>query len=232
MGVNVNAQWVFVNPTPQVNDIYDLAVPTPGSVIGVTNWISDVLVSNNSGTSWTIVSLNIDRNLRALSFLNAMTGYGVGGGPNTKPWKTTNGGLNWIELTSAPDTTKYDVSFFDVNTGWAVGFNSFLIKTTDGGSSWSSQSPQYLITKTLRGAAALSANTIFAVGNDNCILRSTNGGANFQIISSPLTPQTDDFYDINFINSQTGFITGQRQRILRTLNGGVTWDSMYGNNSG
>ena len=232
MGVNVNAQWVFVNPTPQVNDVYDLAVPTAGNVIGVTNWISDVLVSTSGGAGWNIISLNIDRNLRALSFLNPSTGYGVGGGPDTKPWKTTNGGLNWTELTSAIDTTKYDVAFSDVNTGWAVGFNSFIIKTTDGGVSWISQSAQYIITKTLRGAAAPIANNIYAVGNDNCILKSTNGGSNFLLSSSPLTPQTDDFYDIKFKDATVGWIVGQRQRILKTFNGGVSWDSVYGNNSG
>lgn len=232
VGVNVNAQWIFVNPTPQVNDIYDLAVPMPGNVIGVTNWISDVLVSTSGGASWTIVSLNISRNLRALSFLTPSTGYGVGGGPDTKPWKTTNGGLNWIELTSAPDTTKYDVSFSNTNTGWAVGFNSFIIKTTNGGTTWFSQTAQYVITKTLRGAATPAPNIIFAVGNDNTILRSVNGGDNFTLLSSPLTPQSDDFFDIEFATPETGFICGQRQRILKTTNAGFTWDSVYGNNSG
>jgi photosystem II stability/assembly factor-like uncharacterized protein len=32
-----------------------------------------------------------------------------------------------------------DIHFYDVNTGYTVGYNGTILKTTDGGSSWASQ---------------------------------------------------------------------------------------------
>ena len=90
--VSSYGQWMNLNPYPQANDVYDIAIPEPNKLVGVTNWISDVIVSTDGGSAWDIININSSRNFRSLSFPNPSTGYMVGGGPDTKPWKTTDGG--------------------------------------------------------------------------------------------------------------------------------------------
>lgn len=52
-----------------------------------------------------------------------------------RPFKTTDGGLNWIELTNLNIWDSRDIYFRDYQNGCLVGFNE-LYKTTDSGTTW------------------------------------------------------------------------------------------------
>jgi hypothetical protein len=47
--------------------------------------------------------------------------------------KTTNGGTNWVALSSGTIWNLYSVYFTDANTGYAVGAVGTILKTTNGG---------------------------------------------------------------------------------------------------
>lgn len=228
------SQWIMRSPYPTVNDVYDFHTFSTNNIIAVTYGISigESMLSFDGGTTWSVQSAFPERPYRRLIFVNTQTGYAIGGGPTDKPVKSTNGGLNWTSMSASIDTTKYGLDFINVSTGWMMGFGGFIQKTTDGGTTWFSQSNPSVTTKTIWCTDAIDANNVFASASDNTILRSTNGGAVFTLLPTVFTPSTDDFRFIKFINSTTGFITGERQRMARTTNGGVSWDSVYGNNTG
>ena len=51
--------------------------------------------------------------------------------------KTTNAGVDWVtQVSGVLSYDLYSVYFTDVNTGYAVGGNGMLFKTTNGGASW------------------------------------------------------------------------------------------------
>jgi len=230
----VFSQWVMRSPYPTVNDVYDMAVFNVNNIVAVTYGISigETMITYDGGVTWNVQSALPERPFRRLQFVSAQTGYLIGGGPTDKPLKTTNAGINWLPMSNSIDTTKYGLDFIDQSTGWMMGFGGFIQKTTDGGTTWATQTNPGVTTKTIWGTDALSATTVFACASDNTILRSINGGGAFTTLPAVFTPATDDFRYIQFINLNTGFIAGERQRLARTTNGGANWDSVYANNTG
>src|SRR6516225_2172886 len=97
-------------------------------------------------------------------------------------------GLQTTRRLAAHQTTPYlfGVSFTDANTGTAVGFGGTILRTTDGGASWTRQSSG--TTETLLGVSFTDANTGTAVGSGGTILRTTDGGASWTRQSSGTTP--------------------------------------------
>ena len=85
----------------------------------------------------------------------------------------------------------YSVHFPDVNTGYAVGNIGTIVKTTDGGTTWNSQSSgtSYF----LYSVYFPDTNIGYAVGGDPLgnfgnILKTTNGGTTWtgQLIGVPM----------------------------------------------
>lgn len=101
-----------------------------------TGWYSTsnvVRKTTNSGTSWD--SIATVTNLSGITFLSPLTGWGasIGG-----IYKTTNGGFNWNRQNTEIGGINC-FSFLDENTGWAVGSNGVILKTTTSGNVFISQ---------------------------------------------------------------------------------------------
>ena len=85
---------------------------------------------------------------------------------------------NWSWQNQLPQgNTLYSVKFISATVGWAVGDLGTILKTTDGGTTWSSQKSG--TTNNLRGIFFTDANNGTAVGWDGTILRTTNGGTSW-----------------------------------------------------
>jgi photosystem II stability/assembly factor-like uncharacterized protein len=66
------------------------------------------------------------------------------------------------------------VSFVDANTGTAVGNYGTILRTRDGGVTWTPQTSG--TTNPLYGVSFMDANTGTVVGGTGTILRTTTGG--------------------------------------------------------
>jgi photosystem II stability/assembly factor-like uncharacterized protein len=69
----------------------------------------------------------------------------------------------------------FGVTYTDANTGTAVGRSGTILRTTDGGTTWVSQTSG--TSNNLFGVSFTDANTGTAVGFNGTILRTTDGGA-------------------------------------------------------
>ena len=149
-----------------------------GYCVGVNTIFAPFVAKTvNGGANWAYSTFYLNNNegtLRDLYFFDSENGIVVSNlwnGPGGIS-HTTNGGANWS--TQIYSYALFGVDFPVPTTGYAVGFNGYILKSTDSGNSWLQQTS---------GTAAFlkSVNFIdsingYAVGDGGTILKTTNGG--------------------------------------------------------
>ena len=92
--------------------------------------------TTNRGENWfTQFTASASIHFTNINFVDTLYGWVSGG----RPFKTTDGGANWIEQTFTTLWNSDDVYFTDIDTGWFAKYSSInnsLFKTTDGGLNW------------------------------------------------------------------------------------------------
>ena len=116
------------------------------------------------------------------------------------------------------------VKFINTSTGWAVGSLGTILRTTNGGTTWTLQLSG--TTNNLSGVSFTDANNGTAVGNYGTIVRTTDGGANWNSQSSSTT---NSLWSISFTDANNGTAVGRGGTILRTTNGGGTFVNQISN---
>jgi hypothetical protein len=136
------------------------------------------------------------------------------------------------KLSSGVSADLYDVSVLDSITAYAVGAQGTVLRTVNGGQSWTQL--QSGGTTLLKGVWATSATTCFACGSNNTLISTSNGGSSWQNIN---TGYTAEYNDIRFVDSLVGFVFGKHIMdngtegiILRTKTGGSSWMRVDGGN--
>ena len=208
-----------------VNDIFFLdslkgwIVTTSSLSINDTGYI---MQTTNGGFDWYITFQGII-DFTAIQFLDLNIGYACGSDIHTRFLKSTNGGVNWIDLNILSSTYLKDLFFINKDSGWVTSTDPFdggVFKTTNGGMNWQRQlnygvyNPQVVF--------FINKDTGW-IGNDNNRLYKTiNGGQNWdlEIIFPGTGAQINDIY---FFNGSTGFVSSGR--IYKTTNGGISWDT-------
>jgi photosystem II stability/assembly factor-like uncharacterized protein len=119
------------------------------------------------------------------------------------------------------------ICFVDSLYGWAVGDQSTIIKTSNGGQTWRELKSPY---NTLFHEVYFfdrDRGWIIGGGDEGgyygVILITTNGGENW-IVKSPFI-QHGPIYDMSFVSAKTGYIAGP-YRIIKTTNGGINWTDL------
>ena len=128
-------------------------------------------------------------------------------------------------------TTLLGVFFTDANTGTIVGGGGTILRTTNGGATWTPQSSG--TTQHLESVFFTDANTGTAVGGeykseawDSTILRTTDGGTTWtrQYYNAyPPIWLLAPLFSVFFTDANTGTVVGEVGTILRTTDGGQTW---------
>ena len=113
------------------------------------------------------------------------------------------------------------VHFPDANTGYAVSDYGSILKTTNGGTTWTVKSNG--TNNNLCSVYFTNSNTGYAVGVYGTIIKTINGGNTWTTLSSGTTQYLRSiyFYDVN-----TGYAVGSNGTILKTTNGGNTWTTL------
>jgi len=128
-----------------------------------------ILRTTDGGQSWNDVAPS-QAVFMDSDFIDASTGWVVGG----RIYKSTNGGLSWVEQFT-PSDLLYSVSFADALHGWAVGWGPTLLRTTDGGQTWTPQTAN-APGPVLFAVEALGPDVAWIAGTDGFIARTTDGG--------------------------------------------------------
>ena len=111
--------------------------------------------------------------------------------------------------------------FLNPDTGWVVGTNSIVLKTSDGGESFELQTPEGVADTTFYDVFFVNDTTGWVVGKKGCIWKTTDGGETWQSQTSDTTSKT--LYSVYAVNEDTVFIGGASGTILKTVDGGNVW---------
>jgi photosystem II stability/assembly factor-like uncharacterized protein len=113
------------------------------------------------------------------------------------------------------------VDFTDAHNGLVVGARGTMLRTTDGGVSWTRQTSG--TTVDLRDVCYVGSDTAYVVGGESfepyqegTILRTTDGGITWTKQEIPIK---NTLNRVSFTDNKTGMATGMRT-ILRTNSGG------------
>jgi photosystem II stability/assembly factor-like uncharacterized protein len=175
--------------------------------------------TTNGGTNWTS-NAEIPR-VDVVRFFDHQIGIALDG---RDVYRSVNGGQNWTliadnGLTNASNDLTFGSS---ANVLIAATLNAKPNISGDGGFTWTAVTTD-LINQRNYSVTAVSNNDLW-IGNDlSSVMHSTDGGMTWEETSGPTRNLIQDVY---FLNRSTGFATGQKGLILRTMDGGENWEDI------
>lgn len=198
-------------------------------------------ITIDGGKTWKKQAINTREDISEIYFRNDDNGYLVAG---TDFFTTRDGGKSWQKIvifnqTEFRGTTPefLSIRFADKKLGFVIGsvlkkfrnektnkdemivVDSFVMRTNDGGETWSR-----VIVPTKAELYHLDfANNSrgWIVGAGGVILNTVDSGLNWQLQKSGTTK---DLYNVDFRDERNGYIVGEEGVILRTENGGSFWE--------
>ncbi len=132
----------------------------------------------------------------------------------------------WVQQYTGTTANLYDIEFLNRYTGWTVGGSGACLKTTNGGVNWI-QMNHPVGGKTLGSVHIVDSNVVYFVGNFETIFKTTDGGTSWIVIKNGPSGNSDSYFGLYFINKDSGWVCGNGNKVLRTRNGGITFDSGY-----
>jgi len=248
----------FVQPSGITENLYSVFFLNPN-----TGWAcgnnGKILSTVNGGYNWNERTSNTDNNLFSIFFMNENTGW-ICGGKNYASslpayqdciLKTTNGGTIWqniYNMVPSYPVVFSDIYFTDANNGIVIGTQGFslvsygvIMKTSDGGASWTN----FTIDSLSRTSLAFANNSTGYMACNyyidyydmftyiSYVFKTTNFGINWNpvytvnnksvtVLSSP---------DANSVFGGGMSITSSGI-IYKTQNGGSSWQEVNPDSSG
>jgi photosystem II stability/assembly factor-like uncharacterized protein len=189
-----------------------------------------ILKTTDGGNAWTQLQAGDNRALYTIDIIDPL--HIAAAGEGGKMVYSEDGGLTWTEhnnLGFYPEINS--ISFVDADTGYVVGGDFGLRKTTNRGNSWFVQGfndiGEYQIDLHQEGFG-------YAAGTNLRLDRTLNGFDNWQRLI-----MNDNFVDVSFVSVTTGYIIGTTYTgwpFFKTTDGGENWftvpnypDSIMGN---
>ena len=156
-----------------------------------------------------------------VDFLDGKLGWAVG--DLGTMLRTTDGGESWSLLPSGIRADMASVSLASASVAWISG-REILRHTEDGGMTWISHDCPQRYERRLNvpvAVEALSANEVVLLASD-AVWRSGDRGESWVLVH--------DLYmarDLFFLDARHGWALGENGRVLRTTDGGRSWDEHW-----
>jgi photosystem II stability/assembly factor-like uncharacterized protein len=186
-----------------------------------------IIRSMDEGETWQqAVTPRMDVRVFGVAWCDSSTAVAVG--DSAALWRTTDGGQTWSALTAIPgvtDQTFSAVGFQPDGTGFIVGYQGLILKSTDKGSSWTVIPTS--VDADLFGFSFSDQSFGMAVGSKGVVLRTEDGGLSWSRLS---TGFTDDYtFGVAWLGKDTALVVGDwvHYTVLRmTVDGGQTWSGI------
>lgn len=206
-----------------VDDQHAMMATTDGTIFATTD----------GGATWTPQQTPVDRNLLQVRCATPKRCTAVGDFGQVV--HTEDGGATWddvglpedfklpdmaLDMGVAPnDALLYGISYADENNVWVSGEFGTIIKSSDGGRTWTQQETG--LESTIFGISMADTMNGMAVGIDSVILTTDDGGATWKPVRGPYDERS--YYDVKITGSE-GWIVGNQGTVLKSSDGGKTWE--------
>lgn len=203
------------------------STPEEGWVVGQ---LGKIFHTADAGKSWEEQPSGTNVLLAAVDFVDSSHGWVVG--ERGAILHSEDGGSSWKQQDSGSIYPLFDVEFIDRNTGWAVGHWGLILATQDGGKRWVERSLSLdLEERGLIDPAALrdvrDPETAEIVAEAGQIL---DGALVTEIQQRGITDvrirEDVVLNTVFFLDELHGWIGGESGLVLRTQDGGKTWERM------
>ncbi|MES2748523.1 MAG: T9SS type A sorting domain-containing protein [Bacteroidota bacterium] len=212
--------------------------------------IQEFTRTTNGGTLWTPGTISMGdplleiNNICAVSGTTAWVSALIPDDGNGVIYKTSDGGLTWVQQNDSGFTTVGEsfinwVHFFDANIGIAAGDPEGgeyeIYRTVDGGDNWTRISGLNIPNPTAgeygynNGNVAVG-NTVWMPTNKGRILKSVDAGLTWTVTQAPLTDfgGTGQSGSLYFSDASNGYLLKTATSVYTfytTTNGGANWST-------
>ncbi len=204
----------------------------------IDTWSGGLYRTKDGGSHWTRTSEV--RTLRPtptkLQFITGGVGWiplEVGAGPiDGGIMMTQDGGEHFWTIGEGKGWSIRDVALLSSTKGWAIGIDpnrsDYLMKTVDGGKTWTQLYPSVRPTRDSVFADNQHGYGLGQLSDPNVLLVTSNGGESWSQLYR--FDQTTPVFSVAFLDEQTGWaIAGQqgseKMTVLHTIDGGRSWQT-------
>ena len=196
VGTQVRAAPGYAQVTTVAHDVWVVSAGSGGS-----------LHSTNGGRTWqTLPTLSG----KLVTFSDRLNGWIA---QDASYLRTTDGGVTWHRLTSAPKPGITRLVATPDGSAWAAG--GYVVKSTNGGRSW-----RRVTRRSVTAVAAVSGNQAWAVGPKGLSIHTVDGGHRW---FRQTTGVTTTLREVVFVDAKHGWAGGAKGTLLRTVDGGHRW---------
>jgi photosystem II stability/assembly factor-like uncharacterized protein len=203
-----------------------------------------ILKSIDGGINYQTINLNVEGHVANLYFLDHLIGYAL-----TKPdqyrhpskryyktfsnhlFKTMDGGVSWIEISSPENKSFLSLLFLDENSGFLIGAGQKIYRTTNSGLTWEEQYSSENIYSSHFCIQFVSDSTGY-IGGINSFFRTDDRGETWQNLGyyTPTHINSSSFSDMKFLTKDKGFFSIYSNSydftdLKYTLDGGYNWNT-------
>lgn len=139
----------------------------------------------------------------------------------------SNNSKDWAQVNVPVRSALTSISFASETTGYAVGHDAAILKTSDGGKSWALQNFQPELEKPFLCVLALDADNVFAVGAYGLMYRTTDGGSTWA--EADAAAVMEDELHLNKISRLANgnlLVVGEQGTMGLSTDAGNTWTKL------
>ncbi|HCN37216.1 MAG TPA: hypothetical protein DIS94_05835 [Bacteroidetes bacterium] len=185
---NSGINWMHIPTTGTTNSILLIANNAEDFVYFIDD-LNNFYLSSTGGESWTIKPSPF-QNPKKILMKSINTHFVL---TNNKLWRTTNGGVNFIDVAPVQNSEFRDFDFINTSTGFVIssdGTNSILYRTTNFGTNWNQIN---IPVGNFNAVDFFDMQNGYIGGEDGLMRRTTNGGLEWNIVS------LSNVYDVSAI---------------------------------
>ena len=183
-----------------------------------------VLSTEDAGKTWQDGSAGVADALLGVSCgQSASLAVGQGGLIMRKA-----GDEDWVKVDSGTDQRLLSVSANESGLAVIVGGFGAVLKSTDGGASWAPLSFDWeailndFLEPHVYDVSVSADGIITLVAEFALVMRSVDQGETWEVVNKGDT----SLFALHFRDANTGFAVGQDGKVLKSLDGGLTWSVM------
>lgn len=135
--------------------------------------------------------------------------------------RTADGGISWFSF-GFEDIN--DIEFGSSSTGYLIGSDKTIQKTTNGGLTWTSATSLDAGSYFPESSDFIDANNGWVVGTNSSVYKTTDGGVSWSPQSLPTAGLS--LFDVVFLDANNGFISGSGGNVFKTTDGGANWTNL------